>query len=169
MVYLWRVVMPLHRPMKYVVLDYSNRLSHGEKVFINRQAYAESAERVRSIIVEHIPFLQALQSPAEFLQHISWMRGNPSIPFRADLALTYFRLGELQQARELLRAVNRELDEPYRLQQEVGHPELKQKFDELRQMARCIEEDPDQLAALIDTWEKQNIETFGLGPSLISH
>ena len=167
-VYLWRVIMPLYVPVTRVFLNYSDRIPQGEKVFIDRKAYDKAADVVRSIVVEHIPFLQGMRGTQEFLQHISRMIGNPLILFRFHLATTYFLLGSLNQAQEILRAIRVELDQPYQRGLESDSPELKRHNDTMRHAARCIDSDPDEFRNLIDSWEKQSIETLGLGPSLVS-
>jgi hypothetical protein len=167
-VYLWRVIMPLYVPVTRVFLNYSDRIPQGEKVFIDRKAYDKAADVVRSIVVEYIPGLHKMRGPHEFLQHISWMFGNSSILFRFHLAITYFLLGDLEQARNILRAIRLQLDQPYERGLESGSPELKQQNDSMRHAAQCIDRDPDVFAELIGSWERQSIDTLGLGPSLAS-
>jgi hypothetical protein len=38
MVYVWRVITPLHRPMKHPFLDYSKRINHGEPFHVDERA-----------------------------------------------------------------------------------------------------------------------------------
>jgi hypothetical protein len=169
LVYLWRVIMPLYVPVNQVFLNYSDRIHEGKKVFIDRKAYDKAADVVRSIVVEHIPFLQKMRGPREFLQHISWMTGNPLIQFRFHLAITNFLLGNLHQAQEILSAISVELDQPYQRGLESNTPELKKRYDVMRDSARCIHSDPGELRDMVDSWERQSIDTLGLGPSLASY
>ena len=80
---------------------------------------------------------------------------NKSINFRFDLALTYYRVGELQQCKDILRELDVEVDQ---LDATFRMP-----VDEvIKQVARQIEANPAGLAALLDEWEDTNIETLGL-------
>jgi len=164
LVYLWRVVTPLHRPMRDPILNYSDRIG-GDKVFIDPSAYRQSADVVRSIIIEHIPYLQAIQSHEEFLRHVAWMMGNTSFHFRYDLAMTYSRIGKADEAKVIFRSLAAGLDTPDKKRSEARIPGLKEFNDEVRLAARTAEAGPIEMAALIDAWEKQNIETLGLHPS----
>jgi hypothetical protein len=168
MVYLWRVITPLHRPMRHPFLNYSNRIFGGEKVFIDPRAYRRSADIVRSIIAEHVPYLQAIRGHADFLRHIAWMMKNDSFHFRYDLALTYCRIGKVDEARAIFRSLAADLDEPEERQREAMFPRLKQFNDEVRHAAHSAETSPMELTTLIDAWETQNIETLDLRPTLVS-
>jgi hypothetical protein len=155
-VYLWRVVTPLHRPMRSVFLDYSNRIPEsGEDVYINSNAYKASADVIRAIISEHLEYLQAVRRPQDFLRHIGRMIGNSSINFRFDLALTYYRVGNVLQCKEILRALDIEVDQ---LDEKLRMPIDRS----IRDAAREIESNPMGFADLLDQWENRNIETLGL-------
>ncbi len=161
-IYLWRVVTPLHRPMRSVLLDYSTRIPEsGPDVYVHRDAYKESADAIRALIGEHMGYLQRIRGPQDFLRHVEWMIGNPSINFRFDLALTYYRVGEVQQCKDILRELDVEvgqLDATFRMP-----------VDEvIKQVARQIEANPAGLAAFLDEWEDTNIETLGLQRSRLS-
>ena len=51
MVYLWRVVMPLYQPRKSVYLDYSDRISNGDRVYIDPKDYQQSARAVEFLLL----------------------------------------------------------------------------------------------------------------------
>jgi len=161
-IYLWRVVTPLHRPMRSVFLDYSTRIPEGgPDVYVHRDAYKESANAIRALISDHMGYLQRIRGPQDFLRHVERMIRNRSINFRFDLALTYYRVGEVQQCKDILRELDGEVDQ---LDATFRMP-----VDEvIKQVARQIEANPAGLAALLDEWEDTNIETLGLQRSRLS-
>jgi hypothetical protein len=151
--------------MRHPFLDYSDRINDGEKVFIDRKAYQKSAEVVCAMIAEHIPFLQRMRRPQDFLRHIEWMMGNSSVNFRFDLALTYCRMGDVSRSRELLRALDVDVDRWEEISGMPMHPAVKPFFDGIKQAAHEVETNPSGLTPLLDEWENQNIEAMGLRPS----
>jgi hypothetical protein len=155
-VYLWRVVTPLHRPMKSVFLDYSDRIPQtGEDLYIDYNAYQESAAALREIVTENLEYLRSVRAPQDFLRHISRMMGNRSINFRFDLALTYYRVGDIRQCKDILRALDVEVDQMA--------PSFRLPVDQsIKQAAREIEADPLGFGRLLDRWEDKNVETLGL-------
>ena len=158
-VYLWRVVMPLHQPMRSVILDYSARIpGTGEDVYINPNAYKESAARICIIISEHLEYLRNVRHPEDFLRHVGRRIGSSSISVRFDLALTYYRLGKVRQSEEILRALDVEVDQLDRKMRLPFH-------DIVKQAAHEIASNPTGLADLLNEWENRNIETLGLQPS----
>jgi hypothetical protein len=166
MVYLWRVIMPLYQPRRGEYLDYSNRIGDGEKIYVNRKAYRESAEVIDAIIAPHIPVLKEIFHARDFLKHVDWMIGNDSVRFLFDLALTYYRIGDVDQATSILATLPREIERFY---EAYGSPmgDLMKKGgdpleDSMKQAARQIAFDPIRFAALLDEWERRNIETLGL-------
>jgi hypothetical protein len=173
-IYLWRVVTPLHRPMRHVILNYSNRIfpESGEDIYIDENAYADSAERIRALVSKHMGYVRSIRRPRDFLRHIDWMMGNDSDHFRFDLALTYFRIGNVRNCREILRSLKTKVDK-----KELERPKkchLKNPFDEdIKQAASAAECNPEKLAALLDRWENDNIERLGLrtsrGPANAPH
>ena len=166
MLYLWRVVTPLHRPMRDPILNYSQRINNGEKVFIDRSDYRRSADAIHAIISRHIEYLKGIRSQEDFLGHIAWMTGNSSFHFRYDLALSYFCTGRMEEAKGILRLLAMELDEPEKLRDEKMFKGMKQFNDDVRLAALLAQGDPLQLADLIKRWEMQNIDTLALRPSL---
>ena len=49
MYYLWRVIMPLYRPANAIVLNYSKRISKGEKFRLSRPALSRTAEHIAAV------------------------------------------------------------------------------------------------------------------------
>jgi hypothetical protein len=80
-VYLWRVVVPLYRPMRRVYLDYSTRIPNGEKLLIDPKDLVASASTFRNVISEHVEGLRNVKSPGDFLALIAYMMGNTFINF----------------------------------------------------------------------------------------
>ncbi len=157
-VYLWRVVTPLHRPMRSVILDYSDRIPQtGEDVYVNDTS-EDSANTIREIIGEHLEYLRSVRRPQDFLRHVDWMIGNSSINFRFDLALTYYRVGDFGQCQDILRVLDLDVDKL--------DPKRRMPIDQLiKQAADQIESDPSAFGRLLDAWENGNIERLGLLPS----
>jgi hypothetical protein len=158
-IYLWRVVTPLHRPMRRAFLDYSDRISErGEDIYVDNDSPEKSARMVGGIFRQHLSYLQTVRTPEGFLRHISPMIGNTSVRFRIDLALTLYRMGDIDQCGDILRALDQEVD---RLE-----PERRLPVDHsIKEAARTFEADPLTLGPLLDEWEQQNIERLGLLPS----
>jgi hypothetical protein len=163
-VYLWRVVAPLLRPMGGVVLDYSSRVSGSElELYIRREAFEESVEKVLGIISEHIEYLRGVRHPHDFLRHASWIVDGSPLLARFDQALIHYVIGNVPHGIKSLRALNQEADGwDARRRQYIG-PLLKR-------IVRQIDEDPAGLMTLLQEWEDQNIERLGLAPSrTLSH
>jgi len=166
MVYLWRVIMPLYQPRKGEYLDYSNRIANGEKIYINRKAYEESAKVIDCIIAPHIPALKEISHARDFLKHVNRMIGNDSVRFQIDLALTYYRVGDVAQATSILATLPREIERFYEaygspmgdLMRKGGNP----LEDSIRQAASQIVSDPAGFSTLLDEWVEQNTKTLGL-------
>jgi hypothetical protein len=161
-VYLWRVVAPLYRPMSGIILNYSDRIPKDGEVYIDRDDYEKSADRIRAIISgRHIEYLQGIRRPQDFLEHASWIGDGSPILNRLDRALTHYLLGNVQQSTAALRTLDEEVDQLEARQQQYIGPLLKQAM-------RQIDKDPADLTALLDEWENQNVERFALGPSRLS-
>jgi hypothetical protein len=165
-IYLWRVVTPLHRPMRHVILNYSDRIfpETGGDIYVHEDTFDASVDLIRSLIIIHMNYLQRIRRPEDFLGHVEWMRGNDSDHFLMDIALTFFRVGRADECGDILRKLARELDQKERTDFNRLRPMTL--FDEdIRQAARAAEEGPEQLASLLDQWEKMNVETLGLQAS----
>jgi len=166
MVYLWRVVMPLYQPRTSVYLDYSNRISNGDRVYIDPKDYRESARAVESLIAPHVSALKKLSDVRDFFRHIEWMIENNSSRFRFDLALTYHRIGDVSRAMSILESLPHEIEQYYA----AFAPALRKYMisgpnpleDAMRQAAHMIAADPSGFSGLLDQWVQQNVETHGL-------
>jgi hypothetical protein len=158
-VYLWKVVTPLLRPIRSVILDYSDRISGSEpELYIRRDAFEESADKVRDIIAGHIDYLRGVRHPHDFLRHASWVVNGSPLRARLDQALIHHVIGNVPQSVRVLRALDAEADEWDARRREYVGPLLKQ-------IVRTIDEHPAALAELLREWEQQNIERLGLQPS----
>src|SRR5258708_27467435 len=105
-VYLWKVVTPLLRPIDCVILNYSDRISGSEpNLYIRRDAFEESAEKVRDIISGHVEYLRGVRRPADFLRHTSRVMEGPLLA-RLDRALIHYVIGNVPQAARMLRALD---------------------------------------------------------------
>jgi hypothetical protein len=154
-VYVWRVVTPLHRPMSSIILDYSDRIPQsGGDIYI-KDTSQESANAIRAIVGEHLGYLRGVRRPEDFFRHIARMIGNSSINFRFDLALTYYRIGDIGQCRDMLRILTLDVDKLDR--------KLRMPVDQaIKQAADQMASEPDALGRLLDRWENENIERLGL-------
>jgi hypothetical protein len=162
-IYLWRVITPLHRPMRHVILDYSDRIlpESGEDILLKEDNFQASLDLIRPLIIKHMNYLQSVRRPVDFLRHIDWMIGNQSAHFLLDLALTYFRVGRRRESSDILRKLAQEVDQEERTS--LNRFRLNNPLDEdIRQAARVAQDGPEQLASLLDQWEMMNVETLGL-------
>jgi hypothetical protein len=157
-VYLWRVVTPLYRPMNSVFLDYSDRIPPNEDVYIDSSAYQSSAARIQAVVVESLEYLRSVRTPRDFMQHVHRMIGNRSINFRFDLALTYYLIGNVRQCRDILRAIDVEVDQL--------DPKSRMPVDQaIKRAASEIQSNPASFQHLLEEWEAANIDRLGLRPS----
>jgi hypothetical protein len=157
-VYLWKVVTPLYRPMRHVILDYSDRIPEtGDDVYIDRAAYEKSAAAIRAIIVgeRHLDYLRAIRHPQDFLRHASWIKDGSPMLQRFDHTLTRYLVGDVRESVEALRALSVEVDQLDNRRQEYIGPLVKRAMHE-------IDTNPMGLTRLLDEWLNQNIETLGL-------
>lgn len=159
-VYLWRVVAPLYRPMTRVFLDYSTRIPNGERIYIDKNAFRESADRVRAVIAENIACFGHMNTPRDFLRHIGWMIGNSEIRYRFDLALTQYRAGQIQTAQKIFQQLDFDVGRLTKARQLPVDASIKQ-------AAQIIATNPEQLGRLLDQWENQNCEMLGVGATRI--
>jgi hypothetical protein len=134
------------------------------ELYVNKDNYGAAVDLIRSLIIEHVSYLQSIRHPEDFLRHVEWMKGNESVHFRLDLALTYARVGRAQECRDILRKLAEKVD-----QEERAQPDrfgLKNPLDEhIKQAARAAQHGPERLASLLDEWEVMNVETLGLQAS----
>ena len=159
---LFRVVMPLYRPGEYFSLNYSNTISgeHAGLFLVDRKAYAESASIVLDKINPHIEPLRNLHGPREFLGYISWMASNRMMPVRLNFGLTHYLLGNLQQATDIFRGMERDLAD-YKPQRQDRYRSV------ITQVLDLLENDPAALQPLLDTWRDEQIEKLGLSASVV--
>ena len=158
-VYLWKVVTPLLRPIRHVILDYSERVFGSEpSLYIRRDAFEDSAEKVRDIISGHVEYLRGVRQPADFLRHASWVVEGSPLLARLDQALIHYVIGNVPQSTRVLRRLDEEADSWDSGRREYVGPLLKE-------IVRSIDEDPAALAGLLRQWEEQNVERLGLQPT----
>ena len=162
MVYIWSVTMPLYRPSKGEYLEHSNRIAY---VHIDRKAYQASADSVNSIIAPHIPALRKIADARDFLGHISSKTDQGSTNFNFDMALSCFRVGDINRAISILKQLPTEIDQFYQAYQS-SMPELKMApspySNFLKKTALRIISDPTGSAVLLDQWLDENVEALGL-------
>lgn len=156
MYYLWRVVMPLYRPANHITLSYSNRISKGEYIRLTRQELGQTAKRVAAIMSPgHLSYLRRVRGPKEFLKHIGWMKGNTTLSFRVDLALTHYMLGDVDQCIKILEGLSlEELPPPSRATIVPFVTELRTS--------------PVDAASKVQAWERENIKRLGLAETVAS-
>jgi hypothetical protein len=92
---LWKVVVPLYRPMHLLMLNYSTIIGPPRSLLtIEKDEIKDAAERVTGFILDgHLEHLKRLRGPKEFLEYISWMIGNNTDHFLFDYAMTQYMLG----------------------------------------------------------------------------
>lgn len=158
---LFRVVMPLYRPFQNFSLTHSRPISgdHVGLFHVDRRAYQESADIVFAKMREHIEPLRRLSSPREFLSYISWMSGNRMMPVRLDFGLTHCLLGNLRQATDIFREMERDLADYNQRRQDVYRPVILQILD-------LLENDRAALQQLLDVWRDEHVEKLGLAASI---
>jgi hypothetical protein len=158
-VYLWRLITPLSRPIRTLILDYSERIPERQKIRLDREDYEKSADDILAIIAgPHLDYLQKIRRPQDFLRHTSWIVDESPPLYRLDHALTHSLIGNLSQATDMLRSIDREVDRWDAARREYIQPLVKQ-------LLRQIDDDPAGLAALLNKWEDENVERHGLQPS----
>ncbi|HEY7578999.1 MAG TPA: hypothetical protein VH855_15520 [Acetobacteraceae bacterium] len=113
------------------------------------------AERIsRTILGGHLAYLRRLRGPEQFLEHIAPMIGNTTRPFRLDLALTYYMLGNVAGCTRILE----ELAATDGISANSGI--VSDLLDDMRA-------DPGRAARRLEAWEDANIAQFGLAPSMV--
>jgi len=149
--YLWRAVMPLYRPSKGIVLNYSSKIpKNAQKFNLDRPLDDVSQDVLKVITDRDFRYLQRIRGPKEFLEHISWMIGNATITFRLDLALTHYMLGNVLQCRKLIAELASD-----------GQASSSNK-DIISALNDELRANPADVALKIRTWEKANILNLGL-------
>jgi hypothetical protein len=150
MYYLWRVIMPLYRPVNTIILNYSTRILDGEPVQLTRSQLAETAELIAaSMSPGHLSYLRKVKGPREFLKHVNWMAGNTMVNFRIDLALTHYMVGNVRECIKILKSIPVE-SLPPRFRAYVVP------------FATELRTSPKDANSRILSWERENIERLGL-------
>jgi hypothetical protein len=155
MYYLWRVIMPLYRPANTIILNYSTRISKGDKFRLTRPGLNQAAERIAAVMSPgHSNYLRKVRGPREFLKHVNWMAGNTMVNFRMDLALTHYMVGNVAECIEILESIPLEsLPPKFRAYVVPFATELRQS--------------PEDAASRVQSWERENIERLGLAEAVI--
>ncbi|WP_346295359.1 hypothetical protein LRC39_19575 [Rhodopseudomonas sp. P1] len=150
---LWRVVMPLHRPLDNLVLTYGTIIAGPDDHRVKVDDVEEAAEVVKQCLRHEVQALRDIEGPAQFLQHISRRSGDDFEVVQLDFALAHFLIGNLSEARRILRS-------------QVESPEI---YPTHRQVTRrafdALEAGPEALQRLIDDWRDDNVARFGLEPT----
>lgn len=69
MYYLWRVIMPLYRPANTIILNYSKRISKGEKFHLSRPPLNRTAEHIAAVMSPgHLGYLRKIRGPEGLLE-----------------------------------------------------------------------------------------------------
>jgi hypothetical protein len=154
MYYLWRVIMPLYRPANTIILNYSKRISKGEKFRLSRSGLNRTAERIAAVMSPgHLGYLRRVRGPKEFLKHVNWMTGNTTVNFNVDLALTHYMLGNVDECIKTFESIPLE-NIP------AGVCAYMVPFiTELRT-------NPVDAASRVQSWERESIKTLGLAETV---
>jgi len=154
MYYLWRVVMPLYRPANTIILNYSKRISKGDKFRLAKPGLNQTAERIAAVMSPgHLSYLRKIRGPREFLKHVNWMAGNTMVNFRMDLALTHYMVGNVPECIKILEGIPLESLPP------KLHAYVVPFTTELRTS-------PKDAASRVQSWERGNIERLGLAEAV---
>jgi hypothetical protein len=154
MYYLWRVVMPLYRPANTIILNYSKRISKGDKFRLTKPGLNQTAERIAAVMSPgHLSYLRKIRGPREFLKHVNWMAGNTMANFRIDLALTHYMVGNVAECIKIFESI------PV----ESLPPKL---HDYVVPFATELRTRPEDAASRVQSWERQNIERLGLAEAV---
>ena len=156
-----RMVMPLHRPFEHFSFNYGKSIEgdHGALFRIDKRAYAESAAAVLEKLGPHVEPLRNIQTPRDFMGHVAWMSGNRMLPFRTDLGINHYLLGNTREALGIFRQLDIDLDEYPQVTRQNCRPVF-------RQVLHFLENDPHGLRAVIESWRDENIEKLGLSASV---
>lgn len=154
MYYLWRVIMPLYRPANTIILNYSKRISKGEKFRLTRSGLNQTAERIAAVMSPgHLSYLRKVRGPREFLKHVNWMAGNTMVNFRMDLALTHYMAGDVAECIKILESIPLE-SLPPKLRAYVVP------------FAAELRTNPEDADSRVQSWERENIERLGLAEAV---
>jgi hypothetical protein len=157
---LWRVVVPLFRPMHLLILNYSTIIGpRGDWLTIEADKIQDAADRVAGYILEgHFEHLKRLRGPKEFLEHISWMIGNTTDQFLFDYAMTQYMLGDHTACLTSLQAMRG--NEP------TGMPRPNI-FTCSKEIISKLKTNPSEVTEMVRQFEKANVKQFALEPTII--
>jgi hypothetical protein len=156
--YLWSVIAPLYRPMYDITLNYSRRMLKGEYVKIPPEEIAQSAQYIATVIADGpLDQVTRIRGPKEFLEHISWMIGNTTDPFRFDYAMTHYMLGNKEKCLTVLEELVSEPMSGARHKVYIWAQEIIAK----------LKTNPSEVDGLVKYLEDENIEKFALSPTRI--
>ena len=157
---LWKVVAPLYRPMRFLILNYSETIGPPtEWLTIKPDEIKDAADRVTQYILDgHFDQLQQLRGPREFMEHVSWMVGNTTDPFRFDYAMTQYLLGNRAACLETLQAL---------IADERPDASPSHFCAWAKQIVPKIETNPSEVEEILRNFEQANIEMLALSPTLI--
>jgi hypothetical protein len=157
-VYLWRVVSPLFRPRQTISLNYGNRIPPNEKIYVDRDNPTQAVEEVFSLVSENLTFLRGIRTYSDFLRYVEWRVGSQNIIFNLDLALTYYRIGNVRQSVELIRRLYADVLQMKNETREHLEPIL-------TRLVNQIDANPLGLNPLLDEWNEAAIAALGLEKS----
>jgi hypothetical protein len=167
--YLWRLVAPLF----HITLDYSTRIPRGEHVHLSRESPHEPAAVIAKIVSENLSYLETVQTPRDFLDHISWMIGNDSPKFLFDLAMTYFMVGRYHECFLALREASEEAERAisgYKRTSDFDGPVIS-RMREIRRMvddfAAALRSRPAAAAEILADRERRNVAHYGLTETML--
>jgi hypothetical protein len=186
--YLWRLVMPLYRPTKYLQKSYGVRIPKGALVELPRDDLERAAGFVTEAISEDLPTLDKIREVEDFLNHISWMIGNTMPYFLLDLGLTYCMLGKPELAVEPFEDLELRLRDSmtYRLKEREAMRKKKSVWPRLARNAELsaevgiaqhrravdlvaqLKSDRAELNRTIRAWESENIARFNLSKTMVN-
>lgn len=156
-----RTVMPLHRPFANFSFNYNRSIvgDCGTLFHIDKQHYGASAAAVLLKIKPHVEPLRKIQTTRDFMGHVAWMSGNRMLPFRTDLGINHYLLGNIQEALAIFRQLHIDIDEHSPATQNNCRPVI-------QKVLHFLENDPGGLRAVIEAWRDENIEKLGLSASV---
>lgn len=148
---LYKVVTPIHRPLESIILSYSDDITGGGYIHVDRSNYEAAARTVLERVGSQLTRLQELRLPHHFLDHIAYMSGNSNVNVRLDFGLTHYLVGNVELARRIFCNLAADLDGTKdRLGPLVGH------------VLNLLEADPHLLLNEIDKWRAENIDRLGI-------
>jgi hypothetical protein len=157
---LWRVIVPLYRPMPFVILNYSNIIGPRQWIEIAADGIQDAADRVTGYILDgHLEYLKRLRGPKAFLEHISWMIGNNMDTFLFDYAMTQYMLGNHATCLPTLEAI---VAKDWAADMRRGD-----EYTWAKEIIVKLKVNPSEVAEILQQFERTNVHQFALAPTLI--